>query len=154
MPQSVCDLTPMHTVLRVCTQFIVKLLLKCNFETFIFTVQVRENILFGSVFQPARYERTIDVTALQHDLELLPVSTKQSFISSIFSHESSRVFYCYLWAVFDIMCFCAWCGLFTREVILLKLVKEGLILVEVKSSGYPWQELCIPIQMFIYLMTL
>ncbi|KAH7836909.1 hypothetical protein Vadar_007286 [Vaccinium darrowii] len=40
--------------------------------SWIFNATVRENILFGSVFQPARYERTIDVTALQHDLELLP----------------------------------------------------------------------------------
>ncbi|KAG5515913.1 hypothetical protein RHGRI_036827 [Rhododendron griersonianum] len=39
--------------------------------SWIFNATVRENILFGSVFQPARYERTIDVTALQHDLELL-----------------------------------------------------------------------------------
>lgn len=86
----------MHTIMSLCTQFSVKVLVKCNFETFIFIVQVRENILFGSVFQPARYERTIDVTALQHDLELLSVSTKQSIIILIFSHESSRVFYCYL----------------------------------------------------------
>lgn len=37
-------------------------------------LQVRENILFGSTFEPARYEKAIDVTALQHDLDLLPVS--------------------------------------------------------------------------------
>ncbi|KAK3198556.1 hypothetical protein Dsin_021971 [Dipteronia sinensis] len=34
--------------------------------------QVRDNILFGSAFESARYEKTIDVTALQHDLDLLP----------------------------------------------------------------------------------
>ncbi|KAI7751096.1 hypothetical protein M8C21_020501 [Ambrosia artemisiifolia] len=33
---------------------------------------VRDNILFGSTFDPAKYEKTLDVTALQHDLELLP----------------------------------------------------------------------------------
>lgn len=37
-------------------------------------LQVRDNVLFGSVFDPIRYERAIDVTELQHDLELLPVS--------------------------------------------------------------------------------
>ena len=38
------------------------------------TWQVRDNILFGSPFEYARYEKAIDVTALQHDLDLLPVS--------------------------------------------------------------------------------
>lgn len=36
--------------------------------------QVRDNILFGSPFEAARYEKAVDVTALQHDLEVLPVS--------------------------------------------------------------------------------
>ncbi|KAG6735328.1 hypothetical protein POTOM_062110 [Populus tomentosa] len=36
------------------------------------TLEVRDNILFGSPFDPARYEKAIDVTALQHDLDLLP----------------------------------------------------------------------------------
>ncbi|GMH31056.1 hypothetical protein Nepgr_032899 [Nepenthes gracilis] len=40
--------------------------------SWIFNATVRDNILFGSVFEPARYKTTIDVTALQHDLELLP----------------------------------------------------------------------------------
>ncbi|GMP73736.1 hypothetical protein CsSME_00031406 [Camellia sinensis var. sinensis] len=40
--------------------------------SWIFNSTVRENILFGSVFESARYEKAIDVTALQHDLELLP----------------------------------------------------------------------------------
>ncbi|GAB4829410.1 Canalicular multispecific organic anion transporter 1 [Ancistrocladus abbreviatus] len=40
--------------------------------SWIYNATVRDNILFGSVFEPARYERAIDVTALQHDLELLP----------------------------------------------------------------------------------
>lgn len=35
--------------------------------------QVRENILFGSEFEPARYWKAIDVTELLHDLDLLPV---------------------------------------------------------------------------------
>ncbi|OAY74964.1 ABC transporter C family member 2 [Ananas comosus] len=34
--------------------------------------KVRDNILFGSPFQPSRYEKSIEVTCLQHDLELLP----------------------------------------------------------------------------------
>ena len=36
------------------------------------SLQVRENILFGSNFEPARYWKAIAVTALQHDLDLLP----------------------------------------------------------------------------------
>lgn len=35
-------------------------------------LQVRENILFGCSFEPERYWRAIDVTAMQHDLDLLP----------------------------------------------------------------------------------
>lgn len=35
--------------------------------------QVRGNILFGSNFEPTRYLKAIDVSALDHDLELLPV---------------------------------------------------------------------------------
>ncbi|XP_031744162.1 ABC transporter C family member 2 isoform X2 [Cucumis sativus] len=38
----------------------------------IFNATVRDNILFGSSFGPARYEKAIDITALRHDLELLP----------------------------------------------------------------------------------
>ncbi|KAJ6886546.1 ABC transporter C family member 2-like isoform X4 [Populus alba x Populus x berolinensis] len=37
----------------------------------IFNATVRDNILFGSPFDSARYEKAIDVTALQHDLDLL-----------------------------------------------------------------------------------
>ncbi|KAJ4703004.1 ABC transporter C family member 2-like [Melia azedarach] len=40
--------------------------------SWIFNATLRENILFGSEFDPAKYWRTIDVTALQHDLDLLP----------------------------------------------------------------------------------
>ncbi|XP_010906316.1 ABC transporter C family member 2 [Elaeis guineensis] len=40
--------------------------------SWIFNATVRDNILFGSPFQPSRYERTIEVTALQHDIDLLP----------------------------------------------------------------------------------
>ncbi|XP_058071596.1 ABC transporter C family member 2-like [Magnolia sinica] len=40
--------------------------------SWIFNATVRDNILFGSVFHPARYEKAIEVTALAHDLELLP----------------------------------------------------------------------------------
>lgn len=36
--------------------------------------QVRENILFGSGFEAARYWKAIDVTEFRHDLDLLPVS--------------------------------------------------------------------------------
>lgn len=36
-------------------------------------LQVRDNILFGSEYEPSRYWKAIDVTALQHDLDLLPV---------------------------------------------------------------------------------
>ncbi|KAL2524409.1 ABC transporter C family member 2 [Abeliophyllum distichum] len=40
--------------------------------SWIFNATVRDNILFGSPFEPAKYEKAIDVTSLQHDLELLP----------------------------------------------------------------------------------
>ncbi|POO04133.1 ATP-binding cassette containing protein [Trema orientale] len=40
--------------------------------SWIFNATVRDNILFGSAFEPARYEKAIDVTALRHDLDLLP----------------------------------------------------------------------------------
>ncbi|XP_058723910.1 ABC transporter C family member 2-like [Vicia villosa] len=39
--------------------------------SWIFNATVRDNILFGSAFDPIRYERAINVTELQHDLELL-----------------------------------------------------------------------------------
>nr|AIU41637.1 ABC transporter family protein [Hevea brasiliensis] len=40
--------------------------------SWIFNATVRDNILFGSPFDSARYEKAIDVTSLQHDLDLLP----------------------------------------------------------------------------------
>ncbi|KAJ7969063.1 ABC transporter C family member 2-like [Quillaja saponaria] len=40
--------------------------------SWIFNATVRDNILFGSVFDYLRYEKAIDVTALQHDLDSLP----------------------------------------------------------------------------------
>ncbi|KAL8033751.1 hypothetical protein ABFX02_13G178300 [Erythranthe guttata] len=40
--------------------------------SWIFNATVRENILFGSTFEPARYWKAVDVTALHHDLEVLP----------------------------------------------------------------------------------
>ncbi|XP_072993744.1 ABC transporter C family member 2-like isoform X1 [Typha latifolia] len=40
--------------------------------SWIFNATVRDNILFGSAFQPSSYQRAIEVTALQHDLDLLP----------------------------------------------------------------------------------
>ncbi|KAI9074946.1 hypothetical protein K1719_043109 [Acacia pycnantha] len=40
--------------------------------SWIFNATVRDNILFGSRFDPVRYEKSIDVSELQHDLELLP----------------------------------------------------------------------------------
>jgi hypothetical protein len=36
-------------------------------------LQVRDNILFGSKYEPSRYGKAIDVTALQHDLDLFTV---------------------------------------------------------------------------------
>ncbi|GLT85717.1 hypothetical protein SLE2022_038970 [Rubroshorea leprosula] len=40
--------------------------------SWIFNATVRDNILFGSSFDLGRYEKAIDVTALQRDLDLLP----------------------------------------------------------------------------------
>ncbi|XP_020586974.1 ABC transporter C family member 2-like [Phalaenopsis equestris] len=40
--------------------------------SWIFNASVRDNILFGSHFEARRYEEAIEVTALQHDLEVLP----------------------------------------------------------------------------------
>uniref|UniRef100_A0A1J3J339 ABC-type xenobiotic transporter n=7 Tax=Noccaea caerulescens TaxID=107243 RepID=A0A1J3J339_NOCCA len=40
--------------------------------SWIFNATLRENIIFGSDFESERYWRAIDVTALQHDLDLLP----------------------------------------------------------------------------------
>ncbi|KAF2317860.1 hypothetical protein GH714_041179 [Hevea brasiliensis] len=40
--------------------------------SWIFNATVRDNILFGSPFDSVRYEKAIDVTSLQHDLDLLP----------------------------------------------------------------------------------
>ncbi|KAL8138386.1 LOW QUALITY PROTEIN: hypothetical protein V2J09_004387 [Rumex salicifolius] len=40
--------------------------------SWIFNATVRDNIIFGSVFEPARYNRAINVTSLGHDLDLLP----------------------------------------------------------------------------------
>ncbi|XP_065882186.1 ABC transporter C family member 2-like isoform X2 [Euphorbia lathyris] len=40
--------------------------------SWIFNATLRDNVLFGSAFDSSRYWKTIDVTALQHDLDLLP----------------------------------------------------------------------------------
>ncbi|XP_047166488.1 ABC transporter C family member 12-like [Vigna umbellata] len=40
--------------------------------SWIYNATVRENILFGSKFEHERYRKVIDITALQHDLNLLP----------------------------------------------------------------------------------
>ncbi|KAB1222717.1 ABC transporter C family member 2 [Morella rubra] len=40
--------------------------------SWIFNATLRENILFGSKFEPAQYWKAVGVTALQHDLDLLP----------------------------------------------------------------------------------
>ncbi|XVE48508.1 hypothetical protein DITRI_Ditri01bG0007400 [Diplodiscus trichospermus] len=40
--------------------------------SWIFNASVRDNILFGSSFQPERYWKTIDMTALRQDLDILP----------------------------------------------------------------------------------
>ncbi|XP_042421454.1 ABC transporter C family member 2-like isoform X2 [Zingiber officinale] len=40
--------------------------------SWIFNATVRDNILFGCPFRQSSYEKAIEVTALQHDLDLLP----------------------------------------------------------------------------------
>ena len=56
----------------------------CTFLTLKFCFfQVRDNILFGSEFEPSRYWKAIDVTALLHDLDLLPVKCIPFFYLSI-----------------------------------------------------------------------
>ncbi|KAI4303677.1 hypothetical protein MLD38_039277 [Melastoma candidum] len=40
--------------------------------SWIFNATVRDNILFGSNFKPDRYWKAISVTAMEHDLDLLP----------------------------------------------------------------------------------
>ncbi|MQL75608.1 hypothetical protein Taro_007976 [Colocasia esculenta] len=40
--------------------------------SWIFNATVRDNIVFGSAFNQSQYEKSIEVTALHHDLELLP----------------------------------------------------------------------------------
>ncbi|KAI4365222.1 hypothetical protein MLD38_021227 [Melastoma candidum] len=40
--------------------------------SWIFNATVRDNILFGSTFESARYDRAIEVTQMRHDLDLLP----------------------------------------------------------------------------------
>ncbi|KAL4562252.1 hypothetical protein LXL04_034450 [Taraxacum kok-saghyz] len=40
--------------------------------SWIFNATVRENILFGSKLEASRYWKTVEVTALQHDLDILP----------------------------------------------------------------------------------
>ncbi|CAK7350707.1 unnamed protein product [Dovyalis caffra] len=40
--------------------------------SWIFNATVRDNILFGSEYEPSRYWKAVDVTALEHDLDLLP----------------------------------------------------------------------------------
>ncbi|KAL8091098.1 hypothetical protein AgCh_040269 [Apium graveolens] len=47
--------------------------------SWIFNATVRQNILFGSAFDPIRYSKAIDVTALRHDLDLLPVKEEGTF---------------------------------------------------------------------------
>ncbi|KAI3832401.1 hypothetical protein MKW92_043641, partial [Papaver armeniacum] len=44
--------------------------------SWIFNATVRDNILFGSPFEASRYEKAIDMTSLQHDLNILPVFDK------------------------------------------------------------------------------
>ncbi|KAF5821090.1 putative ABC-type xenobiotic transporter [Helianthus annuus] len=43
-----------------------------DFQCSCMSCHVRDNILFGSPFELAKYEKTLNVTALQHDLEMLP----------------------------------------------------------------------------------
>lgn len=68
-----------------------------DFHSFFFlTSQVRDNILFGSAFQSARYQKAIDVTALRHDLDLLPVSVSQCLIMEVNFKDVSRTVTYYL----------------------------------------------------------
>ncbi|KAJ0791413.1 putative ABC-type xenobiotic transporter [Helianthus annuus] len=48
--------------------------------SWIFNATVRENILFGSKFEASRYWKTVEVTALQHDLDILPVKCPKKII--------------------------------------------------------------------------
>uniref|UniRef100_A0A803QEB7 ABC-type xenobiotic transporter n=1 Tax=Cannabis sativa TaxID=3483 RepID=A0A803QEB7_CANSA len=54
-----------HIVLRGSVAYVPQI-------SWIFNATVRENILFGSEFEPARYWKAIDVTELHHDLDILP----------------------------------------------------------------------------------
>ena len=65
--------TPDFTSLWALQYFILFILLQ-RADLEILLIQVRGNIMFGSEFEPARYWKAIDVTELQHDLDLLPVS--------------------------------------------------------------------------------
>ena len=105
--------------------------------------QVRENILFGSKFEYDRYQKAINVTELQHDINLLPVRIYMYIASRILLLKDKM----YNADSFSFIHF-------FRDVILLRLEKEGSISVADKSKGFPWQELYTQIQMCIYLMTL
>jgi hypothetical protein len=48
--------------------------------------------LFGSPFQPPRYDRAIDVTSLRHDLDLLPVSSNSVHFTKIIMGNLSIIF--------------------------------------------------------------
>jgi hypothetical protein len=113
---------------------------------FFLTSQVRDNILFGSAFQSARYQKAIDVTALRHDLDLLPVSVSQCLIMEVNFKDVSHTVAYYLTVVTCLTC------LMNREVILPRLVREGSILVVGKNKECLWPELCTLILTYTFLM--
>lgn len=108
---------------------------------------MRDNILFGSSFQSARYQKAIDVTALRPDLDLLPVSVSLCLIMEVNFKDVSHTVTYNLTVVTCLTC------LINREVILLRLVREGSILVVGKNKECLWPELCTLILMFTFLMT-
>lgn len=98
--------------------------------------------MFGSPFDREKYERVIDVTALKHDLELLPVSFEENFVSLIIRIclTFSPVYKVCLFFLVD------------RVVISQRLEKEVLTSVEDRSRGFQWLGLFTQIQMCTSLM--
>ncbi|KAJ6725085.1 ATP-BINDING CASSETTE SUB-FAMILY C [Salix viminalis] len=57
----------------------------------IFNATVRDNILFGLKYEPSRYGKAIDATALQHDLDLL-TGHDLTEIGALDAHVAQQVF--------------------------------------------------------------
>ncbi|KAL8459756.1 hypothetical protein ACS0TY_031615 [Phlomoides rotata] len=55
--------------------------------SWIFNATVCDNILFGMPFEPAIYEKSIDVTCLRHDLEQLHMQLFQSEEKLLMCHK-------------------------------------------------------------------